>query len=72
MNLAYMRIAELMKRDPSIRGVYRGSWFLAPDLEKVSPNLAFLRTVPQWNGARLFRSVTLKADVKRALSMSSV
>ncbi len=72
MSLAYMRIAELMKRDPRIRGVYRGSWFLDPHLEKVSPNLAFLRTVPQWNGARLFRSVTVKADIKWALSMSSV
>lgn len=72
MNLSYMRIAGLMKRDPSIRGLYRGSWFLDPNLEKVSPNLAFLRTEPQWNGARLFRSVTVKADIKWALSMSSV
>jgi len=72
MDLAYIRIAELMKRDPSIRGVIRGSWFLDPNLEEVSPNLAFLRKTPQENGARLFRNVTTNNVIKNALSMSAI
>jgi hypothetical protein len=72
MDLAYIRIAELMKRDPSMRGAIRTSWFLDPNLEKVSPNLAFLRTVPQENGARLFPSLTTDIHIKYALSMSSI
>lgn len=71
MDLAYMRIAELMKSDPALKGIYRASWFLDPSLEEVSPNLAFLRTVPEQNGARLFRSVTVRADINWALSLSS-
>jgi len=46
MDLAYTRIAELMRRDPSIRGVIREGWFLDPNLEKISPNLAFVRKIP--------------------------
>lgn len=72
MNLAYLRIAELMKRSPSIRGIIRKGWLLDPNLEKVSPNLAFLRTIPEENGARLFRSITTKQNVIDALSMSSI
>jgi hypothetical protein len=72
MELAYVRIAELMKRDPSIRAVIHGSWFLDPSLEKVSPNLAFLRKTPQENGAILFRNVTTNNVIKVALSMSAI
>lgn len=72
MALAYTRIAELMERDPSIRGVIREGWLLDPNLEKISPNLAFLRKIPQENGARLFPRVTTNNNIRVALSMSSV
>jgi len=72
MELAYTRIAELMKRDPSIRGVIREGWLLDPNLEKISPNLAFLRKIPLENGARLFPRVTTNNNVRVALSMSSI
>jgi hypothetical protein len=72
MELAYTRIAELMKRDPGIRGVIREGWLLDPNLEKISPNLAFLRKVPQENGARLFPCVTTSNNIRGALSMSSI
>ncbi len=71
MDLAYIRIVELMKKDPSVRGVIREGWLLDPNLEKVSPNLAFLRRIPQENGAMLFRRVTTNRNIKVALSMSS-
>ena len=72
MELAYIRIAELMKRDASVRGVIREGWLLDPKLEKISPNLAFLRKIPQENGAGLFPRVTTNNNIRVALSMSSV
>jgi hypothetical protein len=71
MNLAYIRIAELVKGAPGIRGIIRASWLLDPNLERISPNLIFLRKVPQENGAMLFRRVTTNWDINLALSMSS-
>jgi hypothetical protein len=72
MNLAYRAIAQLVKGNGRIKGIYRNSWFLDPQLEKISPGLAYLRKVPLQNGARFFSSGTRKNDVRNALAMSSV
>ena len=47
----YLRLAQMMERHPHIRGMYGGSWFYDPALEKISPRLAYLRTRPEENGA---------------------
>jgi hypothetical protein len=70
MNRAYLRMAELMKRWPSVRGIYRRSWFLDPRLDTISPELSYLRTVPQENGARLFVIDKTQADIDNALRLS--
>jgi hypothetical protein len=70
MNLAYMRIAELMKWNPRIKGFYRRSWFLDPNLEDISPKLGYLRKVPLQNGAKLFAAGSTKRDIKYALMVS--
>ena len=67
-----MRIAELMKWDQATKGIFRAGWLLDPKLEEISPNLVYLRTVPQKNGARLFRSRTVQADIDWALSLSPI
>ena len=72
MDSSYLRIAELMKLYPGVRGVYRRSWFLDPKLEDISPDLVYLRQVPQHNGAKVFNAGTKKRDVKYALAMSPV
>ena len=70
MNLTYLRMVELMKRNPRIKGFYRRSWFLDPNLEGISPKLGYLRKVPLQNGARLFAAGTKKRDIKYALAVS--
>jgi hypothetical protein len=70
MNLVYMRIAELMKLNPQIKGYYRRSWFLDPNLEDISPRLGYLRKVPLQNGAKLFIAGSTKDDLKYALAVS--
>lgn len=70
MDLSYLRIAEFMKLYPHIKGVYRRSWFLDPELEKISPELSYLREVPEQNGAKFFYAGTKERDIKYATSMS--
>lgn len=49
----YLNIAEIMRRNPHIRGMIGTSWFYDPQLETISPRLAYLRKRPQENGAYL-------------------
>ena len=70
MNLTYLRMVELMKLNPRIKGFYRRSWFLDPNLEDISPKLGYLRKVPLQNGAKLFVVGSTKRDTKYALMVS--
>jgi hypothetical protein len=72
MNLAYKEIGELMKYNPKIRGIFRRSWFLDPDLEQVTPKLTFLREIPQNNGAILFEGGTSHHEITESLAFSPV
>ncbi len=51
---AYRCLAEMLKYHPETKGVFRASWFCDPALEEVSPNLAYIRKMPQDNGADVF------------------
>lgn len=51
----YTRIAEMLERHPEMKGMYSSSWFNDPALAEVSPQLAYLRKVPEENGAWVFR-----------------
>ncbi len=70
MDKAYLRIGELLRRNKRIKGLFRRSWFLDPQLENISPELAYLRKVPEENGAIVFRSVTFQSGIDNALAMS--
>jgi hypothetical protein len=51
----YLRIAELLKVNPRVRGIYVRGWLYDPRLGEVSPELEYLRRVPHENGAKSFR-----------------
>lgn len=70
MDLSYKRIAEMMELHPNIKGVYRRSWFLDPKLDDISPELSYLREVPEQNGAKVFYAGSKERDIKYATSMS--
>jgi hypothetical protein len=53
-NRCYVRIGELLKLNPEIKGMQGGSWFYDPALSKISPRLAYLSEVPCANGAKVF------------------
>jgi hypothetical protein len=70
MDLSYLRIAKLMRRNPRIKGFYRRSWFLDPKLDDISPNLGYLRQIPLQNGAKMFSGGSKKSDIDNSLAMS--
>ena len=70
MNIAYQEIGELIKLNPKIKGIFRKSWFLDPNLENISPDLTYLREIPQQNGAIFFKVGTTHQDIVDALTFS--
>jgi len=66
----YRRISELLEANPSVRGVYGASWWFDPRLEEVSPRIAFLRTLPESHGARVFRLGPDASSTQNALANS--
>ncbi len=52
-NQCYAHIAQLMMAMPEIRGMIGTSWFYDPQLQAISPRLAYLAGVPLQNGALL-------------------
>jgi len=67
---AYRRIAELLRRNTKIKGLYRASWLLDPHLDTISPHLRFNRRIPQDHGAHFFKSVADAAVIKNAITLS--
>src|SRR5690606_4472548 len=66
----YLRIADLLRVNPQIRGVVSPSWWYDPAAIKISPELGFLRRVPEENGARFFHIGSNSKIVSLALGLS--
>jgi hypothetical protein len=72
----YRRTAALLELHTRVRGVFGVSWFFDPELETISPRLAYLRTKVTRNGGRLFRlgpsaqsraDATARSEMRRRL-----
>lgn len=50
----YIRAAELIKLNPEVKGVFGRTWFVDPQLEKISPKLCYVRHMLGRNGGRFF------------------
>ncbi len=70
MNYAYKQIGELMMHNSKIKGIYRNSWFLNPNLKEISPDLSYLREIPQRNGAKFFKTGTYEQNIRNSLHLS--
>ncbi len=47
-----LRIADMMAANPEVRAIAVPSWWSDPQLKQVSPELAFIRAIPESGGAR--------------------
>ena len=50
----YLMIAEMLERNPEIKGMFGASWFYDPQLAEVSPRLMYLQRVQLEGGAQMF------------------
>lgn len=66
----YLRIADLLRLNPAIQGVFGSAWFYDPAVGEISPHLAYLRTVREAGGARNFRAGGSPEATKDALLKS--
>ena len=62
----FVRIAEMLELNPSIRGLAGVSWFYDPAVAAISPHLAYLQELPRKHGAFLVQTGTLPHDVENA------
>jgi hypothetical protein len=74
--LTHHRVADLLSANPALRGLAGESWQLDPQLESVSPRLAFVRRLTVDNGGTTFytgrdarsdRLATFKSQTRRRL-----
>ena len=69
-----LRLADMLKLNPEVKGVHCGSWLYDPALESVSPRLSYMRVLQQTNGAIvLYAGISIdggalaKSKARRAL-----
>ena len=67
---SYLLIAELLRRNPNIRGVVGTTWYYDPQLDTISPWLGKLRRHHQENGAYIRRDGQGEIHTQRAIATS--
>ena len=67
----YREISKLYSLHPHIRGMVATSWFYDPQLEAISPRLAYLASLPMSNGAIRVAHGTTEFDIRSATATSS-
>jgi hypothetical protein len=66
----YRRIAEMMKLDRRIKGVFGSCWWFDSQLAEIAPRLSFLRDLPAQGGAGIFFTGVDEANTRDALRNS--
>jgi len=66
----FQLLAEMLIKNPNVKGVFGSSWFYDPQLEKISPGLLFLRKIPELGGAKIFKWAGTDMDIENATCKS--
>lgn len=66
----YLRIADLLRLRPALKGVFGTAWFYDPAMAWVSPHLAYLREEREAAGAMTFRYGPSESALRNALATS--
>jgi hypothetical protein len=74
----YLRVADLLKQHPRIRGLAGTSWYYDPEVSRISPRLSYLHDRPKERGAFFLRhgtdsnvisNATMKSATRRRLHL---
>lgn len=68
---AFIRVAQLLKLNPGIKGIYCVGWLNDPKLSEISPRLAFARTIFTDNGGVIFYIGPSQSAVENATAKSA-
>ncbi len=60
----FVRVAEMLKANPRIKGLFAVSWFYDPEISRISPRLAYLRERPEKRRARFFKTGSSARDIR--------
>ncbi|MEM8948807.1 MAG: hypothetical protein AAGC99_05690 [Pseudomonadota bacterium] len=66
----YLKIAHLLRDKPALKGLVSTSWWHDPAISEISPNLAFLNSLPLSAGARIYRMHRDEQTTKSATRLS--
>jgi hypothetical protein len=66
----YLRIADLLRSRPALKGVFGTAWFYDPAMVRVSPHLVYLRAEREAAGAMTFRYGPTESALRNALARS--
>lgn len=66
----YIRIAEMLRLNPQVQGIFGISWFYDPHLANISPGLLYLRKIPERGGAKVFKFGRTHSDINHAIVAS--
>ncbi|QQO44275.1 hypothetical protein [Paracoccus sp. MC1862] len=67
----YLQVADMLRCNPALAGLFISSWFHDPIAAEISPRLAYLQGVPRAGGAFFIRNNTGELHVKRATATSA-
>jgi hypothetical protein len=67
----YIRVAELLKMNTNIIGIFGISWFFDPQLTNISPRLRYLKELVTINGGEIFFLGSSEHGIRDAISKSS-
>ncbi|WP_417316751.1 hypothetical protein [Emcibacter sp.] len=58
----YRITSEILELNPDMKGLMRHAWFFDPEITGISPKLAYLREIPEKNGAKIYYFCDQGAD----------
>lgn len=68
--LFLLRCADILKLKPEIKGIFGTSWFIDPQLEKISPKICYVRHILYRSGGKIFYVAPAVDSIQDALYKS--
>jgi hypothetical protein len=70
LNDFFIRIAQMLKRQPEIKGIFGIAWIIDPAMEHVSPRHWYMTELILGGGAKIFRFGSSRLDIENATARS--
>jgi hypothetical protein len=65
-----MRCSDILKLNPEVKGIFGISWFIDPQLEKISPKVCYVRHILYQSGGKIFFVAPAVSSIQDAVYKS--